>query len=150
MLVDFNEDVRSNNIKQWAEQHGLRNVFTAESIGNTAIPTYSRGSTPVDGIFCSRSIHAVKVGYCAFGLFPGDHRLLWLDVTYRNAFGYNMAPPATPQARRLKTSDPNTLKKWIQIYTYEVQHRNLHTRIFNLEASWTASNSTTLPTHLQQ
>jgi hypothetical protein len=106
LMMDCNEDVKSRTFSQWLANHNLRNSILDLHPSNTNIPTFHKGSHSIDGIFISSTINISKGGYLAFGLFPSDHRCLWIDTTYDNAFGYNMPRTVKPTARRLKSDDP--------------------------------------------
>jgi hypothetical protein len=47
-------------------------------------------------------------------VFQGtDHRCIWVDITYVNAFGHNMPAIIKPISRRLKCKDPRTVDNFI-------------------------------------
>ena len=52
-----------------------------------APPIYHRGSYPIDAIFVTKALKIDKCGYLGFGRLPTDHRGLWIQVTYKSAFG---------------------------------------------------------------
>jgi hypothetical protein len=91
LMIDANEDIKSFHR---AIQHtGLREALFSRH-GPNAPATFDGGSDPIDGIFVSPSIDIIIGGYFEFGFCPFmDHRGLWLDIHYNNAFGHVM--PAT-------------------------------------------------------
>lgn len=131
LIMDANTDIRSQEIQTWAQQHGLRENLTDED--HTIIATNSRGSVTIDGIFTSGSIEVLRKGYSEFGAFPTDHRLLWIDIHYKNAFGHKMPPISIPGARRLKSDNIKCRKKWISTYERLALESKLHDDIFRLE-----------------
>jgi hypothetical protein len=134
VMMDCNEDVTSPVMTTWLHQHGLRNsILDKHQITTNSTPTYHRGSHAIDGIFTSSTINIVKGGYMPFGAFPSDHRGLWIDINYDNAFGYNMPKTITPSARRLKSDDPRIRNKWITSYTEFIKQHKLHTKQFEIE-----------------
>lgn len=142
LMMDCNEDVNSQQMKLWLNLYGLSNsIMTHHQITVNNIPTYHRGSYAIDGIFSSSTINIVKGGYMPFGAFPSDHRGLWVDIAYENAFGYNMPKTIVPQARRLKSDDPRTRNKWIQLYTEYIQQHNLHIKQFQIERDISSSHN---------
>jgi hypothetical protein len=104
LLIDANEDIRSFHR---AIQHtGLWEAILSHH-GTNAPATFDGGSDPIDGIFVSPSIDIIIGGYFEFGFCPfTDHRGLWIDIHYNNAFGHTMPAIITAPARRLKTQDP--------------------------------------------
>ena len=101
---------------------------------NLSMPaTQQRGSCLIDGIFISNTISMIKGGFLPFGEFPSDHRAIWMDITFENAFGYKMPNIITPKARRLKSDDPKVRNNWIKLYKNFIAQHNLHTQLFKLE-----------------
>jgi hypothetical protein len=142
LMMDCNEDVNSTPMKAWLNLHGLRNsILDHHNITNNTIPTYHRGSCAIDGIFISSTINIIKGGYMPFGAFPSDHWGLWVDITYTNAFGYNMPKTITPRARRLKSDDPRVRNKWIKLYTEHIQQHKLHHKQFQIENNLLSQNN---------
>lgn len=131
LCMDANTNVRSNEMKEWAEKHNLREALTHDN--DTVVATYNRGSQTIDAIYVSASIEVIKRGYSSFGSFMTDHRLLWIDIRYINAFGHKMAPISIPAARRLKTSNIISTKKWIAVYEEEAKRNKLAERLFAIE-----------------
>jgi hypothetical protein len=97
-------------------QKTLRSLLLREVIlechGNHAPSTYRRNTReiPIDGIWASLGIDIKAGGYFAFDeVIPGtDHRAIWIDISYRVAFGSDGgAPIIRPKARRLNNQNPN-------------------------------------------
>ena len=132
LLMDANENVSAGTIKMWAQELHLREVISTHH--GEKEPTYNRGSKPIDGIFTSASITPIRSGYLPFGAFPSDHRLLYMDILYDNAFGYKMPQMVKPPERRLKCNDPVTKKRWQSLYKEYIKEHNIDERIFKLEA----------------
>ena len=135
--MDCNEDVRCAAFNNWLQTHSLTDsVITAHGGGN-APPTYNRGSKPIDGVFCSNTLHITACGYLPFGAFPSDHRAIWADITYDSAFGFKISRCVQPKARKLQCIDPRVVKKWAQAYEQFIKQHNLHCRQFALEQHMT-------------
>lgn len=133
LMMDCNQNVNSPAIRQWATNLGLRDAITSSHPGPFP-PTYHRGSYPIDGIFISETINPICGRYLPFGEFPTDHRALWIDITYDNAFGFNIPKLHTPAARRLKSDDTVIRNKWITLYEQYLRQHKAHHRIFALES----------------
>jgi hypothetical protein len=129
--MDCNDDVTSDTWQSWLRKRGLRNGIIRPQ--DSSPSTYHKGSYPIDGIFVSPTIIVKQSGYHPFGTFPSDHRSLWVDVSYSNAFGYQMNRIVIPRARRLKTGDPRIVKKFNSEYTKFIKQHKLHTKIFQIE-----------------
>ena len=118
---------------EWLDRNRLEDAIHMLH-GNDNVPaTYHRGSKQIDGIFVSSTINPICSGFLEFGGFPSDHRCLWMDISFNNAFGYKMQYIANPQARRLKCDDPRIRKKWTQAMHKFVREHNLYKRIKRIE-----------------
>ena len=84
LVADMNTDVRSQEIVQWAQQHGLREAMTYDN--DHIVGTQNRERKPIDGIWVSYSIQIIRRGYGLFGDFICYHRFSFIDIWYRNAF----------------------------------------------------------------
>ena len=132
VMADFNEDVQSNQMKNWSRDLGLRELIIDKL--QVSPPTTNKGSNTIDGIFSSPTINAVKAGYCEFGLFRSDHRALWIDVKESNFLGFKPPDVVPVAARRLQCGIPSVKKKWKQLYTQKLRENNLFNKQFQLEA----------------
>lgn len=132
LMMDCNQNVQSPEIKEWSSNLNLREVMIETHPGPLP-PTYHRGRLPIDGIFVSASIEIQACGYLPFGEIPSDHRALWLDISYDNAFGFNPPKVTTSAARALKTNNPSVRKKWIAAYEEYLRKQKAHQKIFTLE-----------------
>ncbi len=144
LMMDCNEEVTSPNLRRWLRQVRLSETVSSFHNREKGPATYHRGSKQIDGIFSSHTIQPLQCGFLPFGEFPSDHRALWCDISYDNAFGYKMQKIVVPSARRLKCDDPRVRNKWIELMKGEVRKRKLDERIFRVEASMMLP----LPKHL--
>ena len=116
LIMDLNEDTRSTHTRRWLRNCGLHNIFEVSS--NCTIPaTQQRGTFPIDGIFVSNTIHPLRKGFLPFGEFPSNHRAIWADISFDNAFGHKIPKIIILQARRLKCDDPTVRNQWVKFYT---------------------------------
>jgi hypothetical protein len=89
---------------------------------------------PIDGLFVTPGLQAVAAGYSAFRVgCPSDHRVLWADFTYTDAFGLSSTPLVSPGARRLNTKNPRLVEKYVQQLREQLVHSGLAKRLFALE-----------------
>ena len=155
VYMDCNEDVRSQNIKQWADLCGLREVIT-EAHGESEAPSTCKKhkrkkhgkSKPIDGLFASWAIEPVASGYTEFSggvqgcTYEGptqktrnrtDHRCLWMDLRLTDVFGHSMPPLPTAVGRRMKCNDPRVVKRFNSFYDEFLEKHDLYRRTFELE-----------------
>ena len=77
---------------------------------------------------------AVAAGYEPFGdACPSDHRALWADFTYEDAFGYSPPPLIAPEARRLRTEDPRVTARYNSRVKTALEKEHLPEQLFKLE-----------------
>ena len=108
--LDANEDVRNGGFSAKLSRLGLQETIIAQH-GNGGPATYARGSTPIDGLYVSRSLRGLRCGYLPFHE-QFDHRLLWIDIPFTIAFGHNISEVVKVTARRLKCEDPRIVRKY--------------------------------------
>ena len=112
LMGDWNQDVREEKFLEPFKARNLKPSIT-ERHGNSGPGTYQRGTAPIDEIFTSFTIKVRTAGYLEHGHIRSDHRTVWVDFQQQSILGMN--PPKCPlhQARRLKGSDPRTVKKYL-------------------------------------
>ncbi|CAB9522814.1 unknown protein [Seminavis robusta] len=137
---DVNESVFHHSITNLFSRHNLRHLIFDKYDATNAPTTYLRTQSNriVDGMWGTPNIHIQQGGYLEPGDFPGNHSLLWIDISYRTALGHLPPDPTSPQARRLQLHDSRTTKKYLDKYESLVEQKhNLRLRQFSLEASTT-------------
>ena len=120
---DWNEDVNDVQRKYFGPL-GIREVLL-EKYG-PAPNTFEFGSKPIDGIFMSSTLKIQQGGYLPFGDgVDSDHRSLWVDIPYSDAFGHNTSIPRL-LARRLTCKHPAIRDRFISAYEkFVTEHRLL-------------------------
>jgi hypothetical protein len=136
MSIDANDnlDAEHSPLQAFIEACGL--VCVHETRHHYDNPkTYIRGSLQVDYIFCSQSIsHAIR----GSGFLPfndghlSDHRVLWVDFHGPTLFGQKTATVVPPPQRNLNTSNPKTLKPYIERLTKLFDEHNVLSRTIQL------------------
>ena len=88
-MGDFNEDTRKEYIsKKDIKHNGMREVVLEICGSNNIPPTHHRESASIGGTFKNAWITPTACRYLEFGRgFWGDHRIVWLDVTFQDEFG---------------------------------------------------------------
>lgn len=111
VMGNWNQEIQQIETKYMAPI-GLREVLYKRHGKGPA--TFEYGSDSIDGIFMTRSLQITQGGYLPFDhLLKSDHRALWADVSFVNAFGIKMLPIEHALARRLNCKDPPVMNKWI-------------------------------------
>ena len=132
VMGDFNEDVRSNNMREWRESLGLREVLL-DTVGVENAPsTFDKGKLPIDSIMCSANIEVTKAGYMPFGEGVGDYIPLMIDINERSVFGNSGAPSSKLRARKLKLNDPRIIKKYLHLLDKFYEKHHIYQKIYDL------------------
>ena len=136
LMMDCNEDVRGETMTHFLDETGMKEIILQRH-GSKAPGTYIDGQAPIDGIFTSCSLEAVKAGYTSF--LDGvqgqrtDHRCLWVDIDVVAVFGNKTPPLLKFTGRRVQSRNPNIVKTFNKKYKeFAIKHR-LAQRIFQLE-----------------
>jgi hypothetical protein len=89
---DLNHQVLSNQvIDMFATFHMTNIVF--DKHGSTGAPsTYylHEDGRIVDGLWGTPGLRATRCGYLRPETFPGNHSLVWADISYHSALGHNL------------------------------------------------------------
>ena len=65
-MMDCNKDVRSDRMKKFLEETGMKEVIT-DKYGEETVPgTHIDGRVPIDGIFVTCAVNTKKGGYTGF------------------------------------------------------------------------------------
>jgi hypothetical protein len=122
LLVDLNDNVVSGKASAKLREVGLSEKLT--STHNMQIPTYQRGSAPIDGIFTTKDIVTVQCGYVSS---MSDHLCLWMDMEVDKLFD-NVVQVLPAVQRRLQCSDPRLTKRYGKRLWTTVQEAQIHER----------------------
>jgi hypothetical protein len=113
LMLDANQDIQSGSLSKAFIERGLQEaIISRHDELNPPVPTYNRGSNPIDGIFTTLDITQARSGYLAFGEgLESDHRVAWLDIPYEVAFGHNPPHLHKLEPSRLSLQDPQLVAK---------------------------------------
>jgi hypothetical protein len=134
--IDANEDVRTRATAEFFQTLGLRDAILDKHSQLSPPATHNRSNQrqPIDGLFVTPGLQAVAARYSAFGAgCPSEHRVLWADFTYTDAFGLSSTPLVSPGAGRLNTKNPRLVEKYVQQLQKQLVHSGLAKRLFSLE-----------------
>ena len=142
---DFNEDVLGANLTTYFEELGMHHLIFQRHDSSRAPPTYynNTSGTAVDGVWSTIGLEPLRGGYLEKDDFPGDHRPIWFELSYTDAFGHTPPKIWKPQARRLQLRDPRCVKRYNKRYKKLILRNGLDHLQYALEASitspcWTA------------
>jgi hypothetical protein len=113
--IDANEDVRNGDTSRTFSELDMREVILNAHPLQQPPATCDKNmkDEPIDGLFATSGLQIVAGGYSSFNSgCPSDHRYLWIDVPYSDAFGYSSPPLVPPSARRLQTKNPKSVEHY--------------------------------------
>ena len=136
MAIDGNSSMISSNLAIAFSSCSIREVLL-EKYGINGPSTFIRNKTrtPIDGIWASPGIDILAGGYFTYDevISGTDHRCLWIDLSFANAFGHNMPPIVWPHMRRLHCKDPHLVDNFNRrLHQLYIKH-NMLQRVIALE-----------------
>ena len=134
---DWNQDITGEHITSFMAACGLKEALTHVH-GTDPPATYQRGTVGIDGIFVSPDLLGIRGGYLDYGVTPGDHRGLWIDVPQVLFLGYNMPKIPPKKIRHLQSRFPESTKKYKHTLHSRFIRHNVYGMIYKLrqEASY--------------
>jgi exonuclease III len=118
LMLNGNSNMKNSDLSKSLSQLSLSEAILGRH-GNDGLATHKRSSTgtPIDGIWFSPGLEIQKGGYLEYdAMLQSDHQCLWVDLSFQNAFGHNMAPIHKNQARRLHFRDPRLVQNYTHLY----------------------------------
>ena len=135
VMADVNQDVLTDEVTRHFSKWGLVNLH--HHANSALLPTFARGSRPIDGMWGSRQLVTSKCGMVEAGtlLESGDHALLWLDIPAEQVFGQRLSHEPLHEPHRLNMNDPRVVHNFQQaVHTAYLEH-NIYERIEQLASS---------------
>ena len=128
VMGDFNiafHHAKRNSIETALEERDIINPIT-ERYGKADAPnTHSRGSHPIDAIFCSRSIEMIRGGFEEGMDEISDHRALWMDITMDSILGVDRGVFQKPLTRKLQIQNKKVTCKFNRALEHQIRKHNL-------------------------
>ena len=134
--IDANEDVRTGDTINTFRALGMREMILQAHQGRSPPATCNKNKQrePIDGIFATPGLRLIAGGYAPYdsGCFS-DHRYLWVDISFCDAFGYTSPALVAPPIRRLKTTNPKLVHKYNEQLKQKISNTGLANELFALE-----------------
>jgi hypothetical protein len=109
--------------------------------GNNGPSTIKRNKWggAIDRLWIFNTMTKKSCGYLEYdSLYPGiEHHCLWVDISYKAAFGHNMPAKIRPKTRRLHCRDPRIVDNYVQAYLQQKKRQKLLEKACKLEANAT-------------
>jgi exonuclease III len=134
---DLNHEVMEPTITNLFTKLSMKNLLYEKHSYTDAPSTYFKDKQGriMDGMWGTEGLYATRCGYLEPKDFPGDHSLLWLDISYESALGHNPPTPTNPDARRLQLNKPKVVKRYLDLYEEQVNQLKIPQRQFRLEST---------------
>ena len=129
--ADLNMDLNKHDLDEFYNDLQLHEIILHHH-GPGGPRTYLRGSTKVDGLIMSRTLHCTACGYLAPDASIGDHLITWADITYASSLGHVDPIFPTKNARKLQLEDPRVVDRYIARLKSEVKKSRLQIRAENI------------------
>jgi hypothetical protein len=133
--IDANEDVRKVATFEAFRTLGMHEAILHTHYSRSPPATCDKNMSraPIDGIFVTPSIRITAGGYSPFNTgCPSDHRLLWIDFTYQDAFGFSIPPHVAPSARWLQTKNPKLVARYNTQLALTLDDEGLDTALLDI------------------
>jgi hypothetical protein len=136
---DINTYIFDDEIVNLFDRNGLTNLIfdrhSKEGAPKTCTKSTRNRTTNgistgliIDSMWDTTNLVVKACGYLEPGDGPGDHSLVWADITYDSALGHRPPNPQVPQARRLNLSNSKCVKKYLDHYEQELAGSNIEWR----------------------
>jgi hypothetical protein len=108
--LDANDSIRTGNMNAMLKTRGLVEIHSAQHphIKPEATCNKNTHNTPVGSIWASPSLECLAAGYCRFRepiIGKTDHRMIWADLSYESALGFQPPEPSNIAPQRLTLTD---------------------------------------------
>ena len=148
VMGDFNiafHHSRRNHIEKALEERDIINPITERYGRDDAPNTHTRGSLPIDAIFCSQSIDMIMGGFEVGMDEISDHRAIWMDITMDSILGVDRGKFQKPLTRKLQIRNKKVTQKFNRALDTQItQHRMVEKAERLLEVARTTKRLTPL------
>ena len=115
VFMDANKDIRAGPVADMFSSLGMQEQMQAQHPRTPLPATYimNNNHKPIDGVWTNLDATEMECAYLAYyDPFPGDHRLMVLEVPKILALGYNPRNLNKKKLPDLTTSDPRKTKRY--------------------------------------
>ena len=130
LMMDANGPVCNGPIKQMFDDLLMREMLTTKHVSGRPPATYVRGSTIIDGIWCTPDIPTDKATWLAHDRSPGNHTSLLVDVPWQSLLGEDVLRVVRPDARRLNSQLPRVKAKYDQELERQLRIHRIKARLY--------------------
>jgi hypothetical protein len=98
--------------------------------------TFKRNSRGhhIDGLWDSLTLRTINNGYMSYdSITHSEHRCVWLEISYQEAFGHNMPAIARPTTHQLHCNDPRIVHNYTNKYLKLASKTNFFSRVIKLD-----------------
>jgi len=149
VCIDANEQMEDDKsrIKKFSMELGLIDIATARFAHPP--PTFVRKKTAnrIDFLLCTSVVYE---NIEAYGMAPleyertlGDHRAQYVDINTESLLGLTSIDNSSASSRRLRSTDPKCIKKYIDKLRKNFKTHNIHKRMKKLVLSLKEINGMT-------
>ena len=127
--ADMNLDLKRSQILEPLMENFNLHEAILEMHGLDGPRTYIRGQRTIDCILASRTLQITGCGYLSPPQSPGDHLVLWIDLSCASALGETNTRSQAKEGRKLQLQDPRVVDKYLDNLRKATQKDNLENRI---------------------
>jgi hypothetical protein len=134
IALDSNDDMKQGMVEKAFCGRNLCKVIM-EWHGQNAPPMTDNGLRVINGIWVTPLIRIKQGGYLVGGeaMPQTNHRVLWIDITYKSMYGHTLPPIICPIAKWLKLLDPRIVQRYIKTYHEWIETHQLDILAFDLQ-----------------
>ena len=135
LMIDANGDLETDkSLKRFVDDVLLFDMHPATEGDGPPPPSLRRGSKKIDYVFgCAKFMEALKRRGClSFEQSLGDHRGLFADFDIRILFGSTIVDPTNASNRRLTSTAPDRVEKYLTCLLKLMRIKNIIQRLRNL------------------
>lgn len=138
LMVDANSNLKNSDFQRVMEGLSFKEAIM-DRHGKDGPSTFRRNqtATPIDGIWVTPGLQISAGGYFPYDtpISNMEHRCIWIDILFTQAFGHNMPAIIRPKARRLQPKDPRIVKNFVTVYRKMILENGVLDRVKNWRTS---------------
>lgn len=124
IMMDANENLQRSNFANRIRSAGMVDHLSHDW-KNRNINSFYRGTSIIDGVFCSPNVVITEGKFHAFAESPGDHRGIELEIRSTSVLGVKNPTLQTLQPRRLQCKLPTSVRNYNEALQQYLRNHNL-------------------------